>query len=271
MKDNLIRIFILVVFLFVIGLFFGIIYEKQNEDFYSQDKKSENSLVDQKTFETRTIEIDDPYVKFDVKYPFFLFQSDEFNDSIKKELETNIEDHRISSRENWKARYETSTKEEKVNQYPSQEEKFYFFSDFEIVQSNDSYISFVLRYGGFSGGAHGYELKKSYAYDLKNAKVIELADLFNGNQNYLNKISTETRAILKEKILKDLNEQDLMDDEKERNEYINGILELVDEGTKEEGNNFSVFTFTPDKIKIYFAQYQVGPYSMGAPEVEISR
>jgi len=49
-------------------------------------------------------------------------------------------------------------------------------------------------------------------------------------------------------------------------------MEMINSGTEPKEENFSVFTFTRDrKVKIYFAQYQVGPYAIGMPEVEVDR
>ena len=49
------------------------------------------------------------------------------------------------------------------------------------------------------------------------------------------------------------------------------MVSMIESGTEPKEENFSVFTFTPDKVKIYFAQYQVGPYVIGMPEVEVNR
>jgi hypothetical protein len=53
-------------------------------------------------------------------------------------------------------------------------------------------------------------------------------------------------------------------------DYLENINSSIDSGTEPIEDNFKTFTFTGDSIKIYFAQYQVGPYVMGMPEVEIS-
>jgi hypothetical protein len=50
--------------------------------------------------------------------------------------------------------------------------------------------------------------------------------------------------------------------------YLENINSNIDSGTEPVEDNFKTFTFTKDGIKIYFAQYQVGPYVMGMPEVE---
>ncbi len=268
MKDNIIKIIALTVILFVVGLVFGLIYEG-SENKNMETKQEEQMVVDSSTYETRTMNIDDPYVDFDIKYPHFFFASAMFNEQIKKLIDEAVLEHREYSKANWIAMYET---DKSLKEKPSEKnDKFDFFVDFSIVQSNQNYISFVLKYGGYSGGAHGYETKKSFAYDLVNQKEITLSDLYEGDPQYLNTISLKTREVLEKKILEESENQSLMEDEKERKEYIENILEMMREGSGPSLDNFSNFTFTKDKIKIYFGQYQVFPYAMGAPEVEIDR
>ena len=83
MKDNIIKIIALTVILFVVGLVFGLIYEG-SENKNMETKQEEQMVVDSSTYETRTMNIDDPYVDFDIKYPHFFFASAMFNEQIKK-------------------------------------------------------------------------------------------------------------------------------------------------------------------------------------------
>ena len=49
------------------------------------------------------------------------------------------------------------------------------------------------------------------------------------------------------------------------------LVSMIEDGTQPKEENFSVFTFTPTTVTLYFGQYQVGPYVLGMPEVELSR
>lgn len=141
-----------------------------------------------------------------------------------------------------------------------------------MAQSNSSYISVIIHYGGFSGGAHGYENKVSFAYDLISKKEIKLSDLFSGDDDYLTKVSDISRLYLKGELEKRV-EENFKDgeDEELKLEFISNYLAMIDNGTKPIEENFSVFSFTKEKINIYFGQYQVGPYSDGAQMIEIFR
>jgi hypothetical protein len=277
MKKNLIIIICLIAVLIVIGVVFKSPgtderIKVDNIQNVPQNVTQNGELIVADSYETKTLTIDDTYVSFDVKYPSFKNVDANFNANIETLLKTKIEDHKKASREYWQARLDTETKVENLPKIPGPNDKLSFFSDFTIVQSNDSYISFVLKYGGFSGGAHGYEINVSYNYDVKNKKDIKLADLFPIDPQYLNYLSMGSRIYLENKFAAetDANNND-NSDQQALEEYAKNMISMVESGTEPREENFSVFTFTPDKIKIYFADYQVGPHSIGMPEVELSR
>lgn len=273
-KNNLILIISLIVVIVIVALLFGNSSQSKipkitnNKPLVSKEED-----VDQSTFEIREIKKDDKYANFDIKYPYFFYSGPDFNNEIKDFVETQIDAHSVTSRESWKARYETDVSDNKISEFPkNKEEKFYFYSDFEIIQSNSSYVSVILRYGGFSGGAHGYDNRVSFAYDIKNKTKITLANLFMNNEGYLNLLSDYSRGYFQEKLESRIEEIFTEDDSEEAiQEYISNSTIMIKNGTEPTKDNFSVFSFTKDKITIYFGQYQVGPYSEGMQELEIPR
>lgn len=236
-----------------------------NDDISTVD----SPLIVENSYESKILNEKDPYVKFDIKYPYFKQADNSFNESILILIKEQIKNSKETSKENWKARYETQMEGENIGEYPkNDDEKFYLYSDFNITQSNPYFISFILTYGAFTGGAHGYEAKIAFNYDVVNKKVLTLKDVFSPSFNYLEYLSKESRGYLYKEYaeIKDGEEGDEnMDD------YFDGIKEMIDMGTEEKEDNFETFTFTKDKIKIYFSQYQVGPYAMGMPEIEVYR
>ncbi len=222
------------------------------------------------SFETKVLNPNNAYVKFDVKYPSFKKVDDSFNMTIEDLIKKEIDNHMVLSQENWQARYDTQVEGDNIPKVPNKEEdKFSFFSDFKIVQSNSNYISFVLKYGGFSGGAHGYENIISYNYAVKNQKMIKLKEVFKNDQEYLKTISTQSREYLKKQFATTTEEDRKNSDPEALKEYVENMVSMIDVGTEPNEDNFKVFTFTKDNVKIYFAQYQVGPYAIGMPEIEI--
>lgn len=263
---------IILLFLLIISvfLFFRNKDEKINEDL-SVKQEENTSLIIDKSYEVMSINVNDDYSTFEVKYPYFKYSGEEFNNKIKLLLDEQIESQKINAKDGWQARYDTQENGDNIPKTPAKNDKWQFQSDFTILQSNMNYISFVLRYSGFTGGAHGFENIVSFNYDIKNKKVLSLREVLSNKSNYLEYISDKARLYLK-KNFATLTEEDKKNSSEEAiKEYIKNTEDMINLGTEPKEENFGVFTFTPDKVKIYFSQYQVGPYSIGMPEVEIDR
>jgi len=255
-----------------IGLIFFFSNRQKNLQFEEKPKlelKEDEPLIVDGSYQTKQLTIDDLYINFDVKYPYFKNANIDFNLSIENFLKEQIESDKMIAKENWQARYDLQTREDKIPEVPQEEDKFYFYSDYTIVQSNSSFVSFVLSFGAFTGGAHGYEVKKSYNYDLENNRYLTLADIYKGDESYLDKLSQTSREILKKEYATVSDEDRANSDPLAIEDYLENINSSIDSGTEPLEDNFKTFTFTPNGIKIYFAQYQVGPYVMGMPEIEI--
>lgn len=271
MRKKYIIVLLLIMFI-SIGLVVFIFLEKVD---YSKISRGQNISIEQElninkeSYENKIIEDTDPYVIFDVKYPYFKNVDNSFNLSIEKLLKDKIEESKKISKENWQARYDTQVEGDNISKVPPEDEKFSFYSDFKVIQSNSDYISCVLTYGGFTGGAHGYEDNVSFNYNVKDKKNIELKDLFPNNPKYLEYISEKSRESLQKTFATVSEDDKKYATEKELKVIVDDILASIESGTEPKEENFSIFTFTKDKVKIYFAQYQVGPYTLGSPEVDI--
>lgn len=274
MKNNKIIILLIII---IIGLVSFIVYKNFKSDKSVELQEVENttsqveSIVVADSFQSITLNPNDPYAKFDIKYPVFNNVSKDFNINIENFFKERIEEHKIISKENWQARYDTQVKGDNIPKVPPLDEKFAFYSDFKVVQSNSNYISCVITYGGFTGGAHGYENDISFNYDVKNQKDMNLKDLFPNDQKYLDYISSKSRESLKKTFATVSEDDRKYATEEELKVIVDDIVSSIENGTEPKEENFSVFTFTKDKIKIYFSQYQVGPYAIGKPTVEINR
>lgn len=274
MKKNLLIIFWVIVIL----ISFYFIYKNWNQkeevkiDIIEQSTTQTGEFIVSNSYDIKVLNPSNTYVKFEVKYPSFKDASLDFNSQIETLVKTQMDDHVKISEENWQARYDTQGEGENIPRVPiKDEDKFSFFSDFTIIQSNPTYISFVLKYGGFSGGAHGYENVVSFNYDVKNQKMVMLQDLFLNDSNYLVSISNASRELLIKQFAVVTEEDKKNFDPEALKEYVDNIVTMINSGTDPIKENFTIFTFTPDKVKIYFSQYQVGPYAIGMPEVEVDR
>jgi len=221
------------------------------------------------TYDTKILNPDNLYTNFDEKYPYFKNADQDFNSKIEEIIKNQISSDSEQSKENWQARYDTQVKGDNIALVPAAQDKFSSFADFKVIQSNSDYISVVLNYGGFTGGAHGYENNTSFNYDVKNHKVIELKDLFKMDPNYLTYLSTSSRDYLKKQFAVVSEEDKKNSDPEALKQYVDNITGMIDSGTEPKDENFSIFTFAGNKVRIYFSQYQVGPYVIGSPEIEL--
>jgi hypothetical protein len=119
------------------------------------------------------------------------------------------------------------------------------------VTENAHLISYDFQIYQFAGGAHGGTVAETYTFDKKTGERIELADLFVSESPYLERISAHTRA----RLLATLGEYK---DEK-----------WITEGTLPSTKNFQSFLVDGDSLTIIFGQYQVGPYVLGMPEIQV--
>lgn len=209
------------------------------------------------------------YTSYDIRYPQFKNVDPDFNAKIANAVELGKDEFTQYAEDNWKAYRETSFENEDPGQFPP--EPYPFYVQWEPARIDDSYISFVMRIGGYNGGAHGYENIISFNYDVLAQTELTLADMFPGNSDYLKTVSEFSRAALLPQLVKAGELADTMTSD-EMNTYIDGSLTpMLNAGTEPTIENFSVFTFTDTDITLYFSQYQVAAYVYGEQQVTMPR
>jgi len=102
------------------------------------------------------------------------------------------------------------------------------------------------------GGAHGNIIFSSDTFDM-NGKKYALADMFLKNADYLGAISRLATAHF-------VNDPDIQFDPKDT---------VFGTGLDPKPENFQTFTIAGNSLIFQFQQYQIGPYSDGAPTFEI--
>ena len=110
---------------------------------------------------------------------------------------------------------------------------------FEIF-STDNFISILIAYYQYTGGAHGLYWYKSYIINHLQEELVELDDIL-------------TKENSKEIILKEINKQIKANTD----DY---FVESVDYFNEEN------FYLTEKGIVFYYTLYELGPYVMGIPE-----
>jgi hypothetical protein len=98
----------------------------------------------------------------------------------------------------------------------------------------------------FQGAAHPNSYSDTLNYDLKNGKVLKLADLFKPGAKYLQAIANYCIADLK----KQATEKGL-------------LAEEIEKGAAAKADNYLGWTITKKGLGVDFDPYQVGPYAAG--------
>ncbi len=247
----------------------GILAIKYNKEPRKNSIQNDAGSVD---VTVKTIERKTAYASIHAEFPQFDKVPVAFNKKIEALITTAITDHEKKSAENWKARWETSGKDGSVAEFPAPNELLEFFASWEPKEISPNRISILIRFGGFSGGAHGYEDVGTFNYDLKNNHEITLADMFPTDQNYLQTISGFARNELIAHF-KDVYRADAPGKTvKEQEQWFNdSIVSAIKDGTTPTIENFQNFTIEPHTITFYFPRYQVASYAAGEQRVVMPR
>ncbi|MCK9445398.1 DUF333 domain-containing protein [bacterium] len=122
---------------------------------------------------------------------------------------------------------------------------------YQTHELNNDFVSIRFEISEYTGGAHPMTYSKSFNYDLKQNKIINLSDILDSSKNYLNSISEKSiQYLLKINIEKGVTDED-----------------WTKEGAGPKEENFQTFTFDKNNIVFYFDPYQVAAYVAGRQEV----
>lgn len=209
------------------------------------------------------------YVTVSGAYPVFNNVDSSFNDKIRNNIAIAQAEFENNSKENWQSRIATKSPGEKINEFPENGD-LYFNVKTDYIQLNTKNISILIHIEAFAGGAHGYENLYSYNYDVLNKKELFLKDFFPNDTNYLKTVSDFARSNLLEQFTDNIKRADFTND-KDWNDAIKNIDKtMLEDGTKPLLDNFSIFTYVPGTLTLYFNQYQVAPYVYGSQKVKMA-
>ncbi len=245
-----------------IGTYAAFFYTEHNPVSVNiQNQHQSEIVVTAKTIQEKTA-----YATIRAEYPQFSGVPDEFNKKIETLITTAIADHKKQSEENWKARVQTSPPGT-FTQTPKEDELFEFYSSWLPEQLSPDRISVVVRFGGFAGGAHGYEDIATFNYDVKNKKEIQLGSLFPNDPNYLKTISDFSRESLAQSLKIAYRPTDIKDQKQADKWFEESVLPDIEAGTTPTLENFQNFGIRNNTIVFYFPRYQVAAYAAGEQQV----
>jgi len=126
---------------------------------------------------------------------------------------------------------------------------------YTVVLAKDDLISIEFTVSSYSAGAaHPNSYTEVVNFDLKNGKVLKLADLFLPGSKYVQTLATYCIQALK-KQAKEQGADAMLDDD------------WIQKGAAPELTNYDNWTISKKGLGITFDPYQVGPYAAGPQRV----
>lgn len=186
-------------------------------------------------------------------YPQFSQASAAFNTTIANVFTGEIKNFKETVNADYTARLEMDG-DSFAQSFAQDGSPYNFIIEPRIIQSNENFISVVIHFGGYTGGAHGFQNVITFNYDVKNNTVLDITRF-----KTLAEISDMSRIGLRQQF-------------QEKGAWSDDMQDWINDGTDpNKPENFQAFTFTNDAITVYFGQYQVAPYVYGESQVEIAR
>ena len=185
-----------------------------------------------------------------IRYPY-TEGLDSFNQKVKNIIDTNIGEFKTISLQN-----DEAVKKVDPEGYASYPRQYDLNIGYTKGQTDENVISIVFEIYTFTGGAHGATNFLAFNYNPKTNSQIQLADLFDGQADYIQKISDFCIPELEKQVTERL-----------------GSTEgtWVQDGASASADNFSVFMRKKDSIIFFFQQYQIAPYVAGDFQVVMPR
>ncbi|MEA2715408.1 MAG: peptidoglycan-N-acetylglucosamine deacetylase [Candidatus Parcubacteria bacterium] len=188
-----------------------------------------------------------------IEYPKFPSLQDSWSAAIAEAVDARLTDFRQEVADNSGAREATKT----AGGASAPLSTYSFLAKWEKAQVNDKYVSFIIRFDSYVGGANENQDVETFNYDIAAEKIMALSDLFPGTPDYLNKIS----ALARTRLIASLKGQADGD----------VPIETVNAGTEPLPENFKNFTFTDADVTFYFPKYSVAPGAYGEQKAVIPR
>ena len=187
------------------------------------------------------IQYDDHY-SVSIHYPRF-YGKQEINESIYK-LVLEIKENFLNAMS--EAKMSAENKEAGM--------KFELNVEYNSFSYNQNIKSVQFEVRTYLGGAHDDINIITKIYN-KEAKEIELSELFQKDSDYLNILSQKSREYLREN--ETLKQYDYFEEE------------LFEEGTSPKEENFTNYVLKPEALTIFFAPYAIAPWAFGTISVDI--
>ena len=188
------------------------------------------ALIEQKEIKTENINVLVPNVKNDKKSPAIA----KINEALYKDATKYLDE--------FKQTLADDVKEEGLS---AVKERYIFTGSYEVKFNNKNFVSIINKGFLYTGGAHGNTWKRAVNANLETGEIYKLSDIFKTGSPYKNRLN----ASIKRQIKEHQDWKDSLD------------FKGVEDDTK--------FYITGEVLVIFYDEYEIGPYVVGAPEFYI--
>jgi len=140
--------------------------------------------------------------------------------------------------------------------------------DYRVTASGPAFISVRGKGMMDTGGAHPLPLDASFVFDRQAQRVLGLDDLFVDPDAARRMLAVFARSALERKLLAQAPGTDEATPEA-RQEWLDNMRGMIDDGTRPEAKNFAEFQVDADGLLLVFPPYQVAPYVYGTQTVAV--
>lgn len=193
----------------------------------------------------------------DIEYPQFPSLPADLDAAITDAVTSRLADFRRQAADTEAARDSTD------NNLPGQPgaalppSDYSFTATWQESEINDRFISFIIRFDEYTGGANENQDLQTFNYDVRSQKALGVADMFPGTADYLGQLSAISRQQLTDSLTTASPGYD--------------PTAMLDAGTAPIADDFANFTFNGDTVTFYFPKYAVAPGSFGEQRVTITK
>lgn len=129
-----------------------------------------------------------------------------------------------------------------------------------------------------SGAAHPLMVTRTYNFNIKNGKLVNLNSIFDSGQNYLERVSILAKEKIKKTLLQSVNNNkkeilvgpDVVEENPEDTQEDTLRTVFFEEGADPREENYSTYLIEKEGVRFIFGQYQVVPYVYGEQEIVLT-
>lgn len=187
-----------------------------------------------------------------IEYPQFSSLPASANDAIASATMSRLDQFKQDVKDTMAARFATGG-----NAAVIATSSYSFISTWEPAQINDTYISFIIRYDSYTGGANENQELQTFNFDVASGTPVTLNEIFPNVADPIKTLAPVVRQQLQDSLTS------------AAPGYVSE--QMLSEGTAPLAENFQNFTFTDNTITFYFPKYAVAPGAFGEQHATLPR